>query len=97
RPRQDHEGSRGEAAVRVQRSPTRRRDNMNIVRCVIGVVLATLAAHASAQGYPNKPVHMVISFTPGSSTDIVARVVGQKLSEMWGQPVLAENRAGAGG
>ncbi len=70
---------------------------MNIVRCVIGVVLATLAAHASAQGYPNKPVHMVISFTPGSSTDIVARVVGQKLSEMWGQPVLAENRAGAGG
>src|SRR5512147_2242930 len=52
---------------------------------------------ASAQGFPNKPVRMIISFTPGSSTDIVGRIVAQKLSEMWGQPVVAENRAGAGG
>jgi tripartite-type tricarboxylate transporter receptor subunit TctC len=70
---------------------------MKTIKWVTGAVLSALALHASAQGYPNKPVHMVISFTPGSSTDIVARVVAQKLSEMWGQPVLAENRAGAGG
>jgi len=50
-----------------------------------------------AQGYPNKPVHVIISFTPGSSTDIVGRVVMQKVSEYWGQPVVAENRGGAGG
>ena len=56
-----------------------------------------LAGAAHAQTFPSKPVHMVISFTPGSSTDIVGRVVAQKLSEMWGQPVVPENRAGAGG
>jgi len=60
-------------------------------------VLAAASAHAFAQGYPSKPVHAIISFTPGSSTDIVGRVVTQKLSEFWGQPVVAENRAGAGG
>jgi tripartite-type tricarboxylate transporter receptor subunit TctC len=47
--------------------------------------------------YPSKPVHVVISFTPGSSTDIVGRVVAAKLSEYWGQAVVPENRAGAGG
>ncbi|HYA46958.1 MAG TPA: tripartite tricarboxylate transporter substrate binding protein [Burkholderiales bacterium] len=64
---------------------------------VLAAILAAGAPQAFAQGYPNKPVHMIISFTPGSSTDIVGRIVGQKLSEMWGQPVVAENRAGAGG
>jgi tripartite-type tricarboxylate transporter receptor subunit TctC len=60
-------------------------------------VLAAASLQAVAQGYPTKPVHAIISFTPGSSTDIVGRVVAQKLSEFWGQPVVAENRAGAGG
>jgi len=68
-----------------------------IIRIFVAAVVAAVAVQASAQGYPNKPVHAIISFTPGSSTDIVGRVVAQKLSEMWGQPVLAENRAGAGG
>src|SRR5829696_8881670 len=56
-----------------------------------------MAGAAHAQTFPSKPVHVVISFTPGSSTDIVGRVVAQKLSEIWGQPVVPENRAGAGG
>ncbi len=60
-------------------------------------VLAALSLHAGAQSYPTKPVHVIISFTPGSSTDIVGRIVIQKLTEMWGQPVVPENRAGAGG
>src|SRR5258708_8082328 len=60
-------------------------------------VLAALSLHAGAQSYPTKPVHVIISFTPGSSTDIVGRIVIQKLSEIWGQPVVPENRAGAGG
>jgi tripartite-type tricarboxylate transporter receptor subunit TctC len=50
-----------------------------------------------AQTYPSKPVRVVISFTPGSSTDIVGRIVFQKVSEYWGQPVVADNRGGAGG
>jgi tripartite-type tricarboxylate transporter receptor subunit TctC len=70
---------------------------MKIVSKVIVAAFAAAAALAHAQGYPNKPVHMIISFTPGSSTDIVGRIVAQKLTEMWGQPVVAENRAGAGG
>src|SRR5258706_12554357 len=51
----------------------------------------------NAQSYPAKPVRVVISFIAGSSTDIVGRITMQKLSEYWGQPVVAENRAGAGG
>ncbi len=66
-----------------------------LAACAATVALA--AGQACAQGYPNKPVHAIISFTPGSSTDIVGRVVMQKVSEYWGQPVVAENRAGAGG
>jgi len=58
---------------------------------------AAFAMQAVAQSYPTKPVHVIISFTPGSSTDIVGRIVIQKLTEMWGQPVVPENRAGAGG
>src|SRR5467141_3127291 len=64
---------------------------------IAAMALAAAAYQASAQSYPSKPVHVIISFTPGSSTDIVGRIVSQKLSEIWGQPVLAENRAGAGG
>jgi tripartite-type tricarboxylate transporter receptor subunit TctC len=70
---------------------------MNRCKYTLLAVLAGFSVHASAQNYPTKPVHTIISFTPGSSTDIVGRVIGQKLSEMWGQPVVAENRAGAGG
>src|SRR3954469_15185223 len=59
--------------------------------------LAACTLQAAAQNFPAKPVHMVISFTPGSSTDIVGRIVIQKLSEIWGHPAVPENRAGAGG
>src|ERR1700704_1598809 len=58
---------------------------------------AALAMQAFGQGYPKKPVHVIISFTPGSSTDIVGRIVSQKLAEIWNQPVVPDNRAGAGG
>ena len=60
-------------------------------------LLAALATQAAAQSYPTKPVHVIISFTPGSSTDIVGRIVMNKVSEIWGQPVVPENRSGAGG
>ena len=52
---------------------------------------------AFAQSYPDKPVRVIVSFTPGSSTDIVGRVVFAKVSEYWGQPAVVENRGGAGG
>ena len=58
---------------------------------------AACAFAAQAQPYPAKPVQVIISFTPASATDIVGRIVTAKLAEYWGQPVVAENRSGAGG
>ena len=72
---------------------------MGCLRLAAAACAALLAAGgAFAQGaYPNKPVRLIIAFTPGSSTDIVGRAVAAKLQEFWGQPVIAENRVGAGG
>jgi tripartite-type tricarboxylate transporter receptor subunit TctC len=66
-------------------------------RKLLIALLALAAAPAFAQNFPNKPVRLIIAFTPGSSTDIIARAVAAKLQETWGQPVVAENRVGAGG
>jgi tripartite-type tricarboxylate transporter receptor subunit TctC len=68
-----------------------------LLKAMIFAALAATALHSQAQGYPNKAVRVIISFTPGSSTDIVGRIVMNKLSEIWGQPVVPENRGGAGG
>src|SRR5689334_1057222 len=58
------------------------------------LVAAALALPANAQTYPSKAVRLIVPFAPGGSTDIIGRVVAQKLNEMWGQPVLVDNRAG---
>jgi tripartite-type tricarboxylate transporter receptor subunit TctC len=61
---------------------------------------ALFAASALAQDaatYPNKPIRIIVPFTAGSATDILARTFGERLSSAWGQPVVVENRPGAGG
>jgi tripartite-type tricarboxylate transporter receptor subunit TctC len=61
-------------------------------------VLSCLSIGAThAQTYPDRPVHLVVPFTAGGAQDVIARLVGQKLSEAMGQPVVVENKAGAGG
>src|SRR5437763_12684715 len=59
--------------------------------------LPTVSRIARAQTYPTRPVRIIIGFPAGSSADIVARLMGQWLSERLGQPVIIENRPGAGG
>ena len=64
---------------------------------LLAVTMAFAAAAASAQPFPVKPVRMVIHIGPGSSMDIVGRALALKLNEVWGQPVIVDNRGGAGG
>jgi tripartite-type tricarboxylate transporter receptor subunit TctC len=56
---------------------------------------SALSFSAHAQTYPSKPVRMIVPFPPGGGTDYTARLIGQKLSELWGQGVVIENRPGA--
>jgi tripartite-type tricarboxylate transporter receptor subunit TctC len=73
-----------------------------IVRTVaVGTATAVLgasggAAQAPTDKYPEKPIKIIVPFAPGGSVDILARVVGQKLTENWRQPVIIETRPGAG-
>ncbi len=70
---------------------------MNALTRIIAALLTATALHAHAQNFPTKPVRVIIAFPPGSATDIIGRVITQKVSEYWGQTVLADNRGGAGG
>ena len=66
-------------------------------KTLLAIALAAFSMQAFAQSYPTKPVRVVVSFTPGSATDIVGRIIMAKVSEYWGQAAVIENRAGAGG
>src|SRR5919106_1453382 len=68
-----------------------------LARFSIAAALAAYAAVAGAQDYPRKAVRVVAPFAPGGATDLLARLVSQKLGERWGQTVLVDNRTGAGG
>ena len=63
---------------------------------LLGPLLALALCAAFAQGYPNKPVKLIVPFAPGGFTDVVARILGQKLSASMGQQFVIENKAGAG-
>ncbi len=73
---------------------------MRIVRplvFVFGLVAALMGSAVLAQTYPSKPVRLIVTYPPAGSSDLMARILGQKLSELWGQPVVVENKAGAAG
>ncbi|HET9586500.1 MAG TPA: tripartite tricarboxylate transporter substrate binding protein [Bradyrhizobium sp.] len=66
-------------------------------RLLTGLTLLLLPALASAQDFPNKPIKLIVPFPPGGPNDIIARVVGQRMSELIKQPVVIDNRGGQGG
>src|SRR2546421_1241081 len=73
----------------------------NLVSLLAGATLAIWTAacwpQAGSSSFPTRPVRMVVGFPPGGGTDIIARLVAQKLGERWGQPVVVENKLGASG
>ena len=70
---------------------------MASIRAYLFAVGCLLSIPALGQTYPNKPVHLIVPFSAGSAVDTLARIPGQKLSELWGQPVVVDNRVGANG
>ncbi len=81
-------------SVMRKRQPRKRQFLFAAAMTVLAVMLPSLAA---AQSYPTKPVHIVVPFPPGGSTDLLARKIGEQLSLVWHQPVIVDNRGGAGG
>jgi tripartite-type tricarboxylate transporter receptor subunit TctC len=68
-----------------------------LFRSFLAVALAIAASQAVAQSYPSKPVRIVVPFPPSGAADLLTRALGKRLSETWGQSVVADNRPGAGG
>lgn len=69
------------------------------IQIILGILIlqiGLMSAFTQAQSYPNKPIKIVIGFSPGGGPDISARAIGQKMTEKWGQSVIVENRPGAG-
>jgi tripartite-type tricarboxylate transporter receptor subunit TctC len=72
-----------------------------LARCLIGASVLLVATvppkPAAGQEYPSKPIRCIVPYAPGGSSDFLARVIGQKLAEAWGQQIVVDNRAGAAG
>ena len=70
---------------------------MKVIGRLLAVLTLCVAGHAAAQGYPNRPIKIIVGFPPGQSVDVVARLVGPPMSQALGQPIPVDNRPGAGG
>ena len=67
------------------------------LRTLIAAALLAATGVVMAQAFPNKPVRLVVTYPAGGSSDLMARIMGQKLSAFWGQPVIIESKPGAAG
>ena len=68
-----------------------------LVQAAAAIAVLVAAGPLAAQTYPNKPVKLIVTYPPGGSSDLMSRIVGQKLSELWGQQVIVESKPGAAG
>jgi tripartite-type tricarboxylate transporter receptor subunit TctC len=83
--------------MRCNNAVAKRNSSRAILIGIAGLMLGAAAGSSIAQDYPTKPIRILVGFSAGSTTDILARTVGQKMNEAWGQPVLVDNRPSAGG
>ncbi|WP_230626280.1 Bug family tripartite tricarboxylate transporter substrate binding protein [Cupriavidus necator] len=77
--------------------PPRRRSLPGPGRAVLALAIAACAFGVRAESFPSKPVRMIVAFPAGGGTDIVARLIAERLTNLWGQQVIVDNRGGAGG
>ena len=70
---------------------------MNIFRCCVGLVAAALTLSVAAADFPTKPIRVIVPWPAGGSTDTLARIIGQRLTTLVGQPVVIDDRGGAAG
>jgi tripartite-type tricarboxylate transporter receptor subunit TctC len=80
----------------MQIEPAARSNRVCPERISCAMVLLAIATGAAAQGYPVKPIRLIVPYTPGGDTDMVARVIAPKLGAALGQQVIVDNRPGAG-
>jgi tripartite-type tricarboxylate transporter receptor subunit TctC len=71
-------------------------DMKGLIAIAGGIVMAAAAACATAADYPSRPIRLVVPFTAGSASDLLARMIGPKLAQTWGQQVVVDNRPSAG-
>ena len=69
----------------------------NTLAWLLAFVAGAACGWAQAQGYPTKPVRFIVTYPPGGSSEVMARIIGRQLSEYWKQPILVEPRPGADG
>ena len=70
---------------------------MSALRFILLSIALAVAAGVAAQGYPTRPIRLIVPFPPGGTNELLSRLISQKLQERWGQPVVTENKPGAGG
>lgn len=70
---------------------------VKLLVAVLGLIVGLVSGAAIAQPYPHKPVKLIVTYPAGGSSDLMARILGQKLSDLWGQPVVVESKPGAAG
>src|SRR5471032_555211 len=90
------------SSIRMSAAVTSQGEVMRVAGCLVGAGLIVSAAWcggalAQTQDYPNKLVKFIVTYPPGGSSDVMARIIGQKLTEYWGQLVLVDSRPGADG
>src|SRR5437879_11900007 len=79
------------------RSDTAGRSAVRNIGCLLVMLALAATSAAFAQGYPNRPIKVIVPWPPGQTTDIAARMVSEKLALVLGQPLVVDNRPGAGG